>query len=132
MPYEWAKVADMENSYSEEYRILSMDINAIFFHLSFTKNCSGKRTIVYGGVGSLESHDPWGDTNKIVQDKVLGDKRSAAFAATIWDIQSGAFGYFAEGWWSECKDCDSWYKSERTVLSEARFYINKIYFYVLT
>ena len=64
------------------------------------------------------SHDPWGDTNKIVQDKVLGDKRSAAFAATTWDIQNGPFGL---GWWSDCKDCDSWYKSEHTVLSEARF-----------
>ena len=84
---------------------------------SIHKNCSGKRTIVYGGVGSLESHDPWGDTNKIVQDKVLSDKRSAAFATTIWEIENGPFGM---GWWSDCNDCD-WYKSERTVLSEARF-----------
>ena len=88
---------------------------------------SGKRTIVYFSGPRMSfkhgerSHDPWGATNRIVQDKVLSDKRSAAFAATIWDIQSGAFGYFAEGWWSDCKDCDDWYKSEHTVLSEARF-----------
>ena len=87
-------------------------------------NCSGKRTIVYFSGERLQkhgesAHNPWGATDRVVQDKVLSDKRSVALAATIWDIENGPYG--GMGWWSECKDCDSWYKSERTVLSEARF-----------
>lgn len=113
----------MENSDVQDYRILSMDINIISYIFNSQKNRSGERTIVYFTGERYQPHgersrDPWRDTKKIVQDRVLGEKRSAAFATSIWDIQNGPFGL---GWWSDCKDCDSWYKSEHTVLSEARF-----------
>ena len=60
----------------------------------------------------------------IVQDQVLSDKRRAAFAATIIDIKEGPFG---AQWWSNCKGCEDWYKSEDTILSEARYY-SSLYF----
>ena len=126
MPYEWAKVADMENSDVEIYRILSTYIfKVIVFDFYSQKNFSGKRTIVYfSGPRMNNKHgesvrDPWEATNNIVQEKVLSDKRSAAFATTI-SVIKGSFGPYRDGWWLDCKDCDSWYKSERTVLSEAR------------
>ena len=55
---------------------------------------------------------------KLVLDKVLSDKRSAAFATTIINIKE---------WWSNCKGCEDWYKSEDTILSEARYY-SSLYF----
>ena len=64
------------------------------------------------------SKSPWEDTLKIVQDKVLSDQRSAAFAATIIDIKEAPFG---KQFWSNCKGCENWYKSQQTILSEARY-----------
>ena len=64
------------------------------------------------------SKSPWGDTLNIVLDKVLSDQRSAAFAATIIDIKEGPFG---TQWWSNCKGCEDWYKSQQTILSEASY-----------
>ena len=46
----------------------------------------------------------------MINDKVLSDERSTAYATTIGDINIE---------WSDCKDCD-WYKSKQTILSEAR------------
>ena len=45
----------------------------------------------------------------MIRNKVLNEK-AAAYATTVYDIY---------GWWLDCKDCD-WYKSEQTILSEAR------------
>ena len=74
------------------------------FLLSHLITCSGERTF---------SHDSWGERNKMVLDKVLTDERSAAYATTIEDINR---------WWLECKECN-WYKSEQSILSEARISI---------
>ena len=49
----------------------------------------------------------------MIQDKVLSDERSAAYATDISDINE---------WWLDCKECD-WYKSEQTIFSEARLSI---------
>ena len=125
MPYESSKVQDMENSNNPEYRLLSKEEKVIFYFKLMKINCSGQRTIVYfSGPRMNNKHgesvrDPWEATNNIVQEKVLSDKRSAAFATTI-SVIKGSFGPYRDGWWLDCKDCDSWYKSERTVLSEAR------------
>ena len=89
--------------------------------LNFSR--SGKRTLVKNSDNS-EAWGPWVDTLKIVQDQVLSDKRRAAFAATIIDIKEGPFG---AQWWSNCKGCEDWYKSEDTILSEARYY-SSLYF----
>ena len=74
------------------------------FLLSHLITCSGERTF---------SHDSWGESNKMVLDKVLSDERSAAYATTIDDINRI---------WLECKECN-WYKSEQSILSEARISI---------
>ena len=66
--------------------------------------CSGERTI---------SPDSWGEIYKMIEDKVLTDERSAAYASTIDDIN---------GYWLDCKECN-WYKSKQTILSEARLRI---------
>ena len=50
------------------------------------------------------------DTYKMVKNKVLSNERSYAYATTIDDINE---------WWLDCKECD-WYKSEQSILSEAR------------
>ena len=52
----------------------------------------------------------------MVLDKVLSDERTTAYASDIEDIN-----YY----WSECKECN-WYKSKRTILSEARVSIQNI------
>ena len=69
--------------------------------LSHLITCSGERTF---------SHDSWGETDKMILDKVLTDERTTAYATTIEDINR---------WWLECKECN-WYKSEQSILSEAR------------
>ena len=74
-----------------------------FFFIS-PITCSGKRTV------SLSSY--WA-TLEMVETKVLSDERTAAYAETIQHIN-----YF----WLNCKECD-WYKSEQTVLPEARLSI---------
>ena len=63
--------------------------------------CSGERTI---------SHDSWGEMFKFIQDKVLTDERSAAYASTIENINR---------LWLDCKECN-WYRSKQTILTEAR------------
>ena len=45
----------------------------------------------------------------MINFKVLSDERSTAYATTIDDINT---------FWLECDKCD-WYKSEKTILSEA-------------
>ena len=57
-----------------------------------------------------ESPTSLADTYKMVENKVLSDERSYAYATTIDDINE---------WWLDCKECD-WYKSEQSILSEAR------------
>ena len=63
--------------------------------------CSGPRTA---------SADSWNEMDRMVMDKVLSDERSTAYATTIEDINRI---------WLECKECN-WYKSEQSILSEAR------------
>ena len=79
-------------------RIVWVNIN--FSLITF----SGERTV---------SPDSWGEMNKLILDKVLSDERSAAYATTIDDINRI---------WLECKECN-WYKSEQSILSEARISI---------
>ena len=93
----------MKTSDYELYRILGIMLNVNIVHISRI-TCSGKRTV---------SHDGWGETDKMVLDKVLTDERSTAYATTITDINRG---------WLECKECN-WYKSEQSILSEARLSI---------
>ena len=90
----------MKTSDYEPYRIIGM-IMKCSYCLYFIKPCSGQRTF---------SHDSWGETDKMVLDKVLTDERSAAYVTTIDDINR---------WWLECKECN-WYKSRQSILSEAR------------
>ena len=102
---QW-KVDDMKTSDYEAYRILGIIIiiiNVNILNISLI-TCSGERTV---------SHDSWGETYKFVLDKVLSDERSAAYASTIARINRG---------WLDCKECN-WYKSEQTILSEARLSI---------
>ena len=54
--------------------------------------------------------------DKMVLDKVLSDERTTAYASDIEDINY---------WWLDCKECN-WYKSKRTILSEARLSIQNI------
>ena len=82
----------MKASEYEPYRILGIIININFLHISLM-TCSGERTLSDG-----------------VQDKVLSDERTAALVTTIEDIRKYRL---------LCKDCD-WYKSDETILSEAR------------
>ena len=49
----------------------------------------------------------------MIVDKVLSDERSTAYATDIDNIDKQ---------WLECKGCN-WYKSEQTILSEARMSI---------
>ena len=72
--------------------------------LSHFITCSGQRTF---------SHDSWGETEKMILDKVLTNERTTAYATTINDINR---------WWLECKECN-WYKSKQSILSEARLTI---------
>ena len=93
-------------------------INYKFFSLVFffgllSINPSGWRTYVFP-----DDIYRWEKTRKIVLDKVFSDQRSAAFAATIIDIKEAPYG---AQWWSNCKGCEYWYKSEQTILSEARY-----------
>ena len=53
---------------------------------------------------------------KWVQDKVLSDERSYAYASDIEDINSV---------WSDCKDCN-WYKSRDMVVKGVRLSIYNI------
>ena len=55
------------------------------------------------------SSDNWKVTDMLILDKVLSDKRSAAYATTIDDINSY--------WLDDCKDCGDWHwhKSEETI-----------------
>ena len=62
------------------------------------------------------THDSWAETDKMIQEKVLSDERSTAYLSTIDDINR---------WWSDCKECD-WYKSKKTILSEAGLKIYEI------
>ena len=57
-----------------------------------------------------ESPTSLADTYKMVENIVLSDERSYAYATTIDDINE---------WWLDCKEC-KWYKSEESILSEAR------------
>ena len=59
------------------------------------------------------SQDSQAETDKVVLDKVLNDDRTAAYATTIDDINRK---------WLDCKECN-WYKSQQTILSEARVQI---------
>ena len=61
--------------------------------------------------GYLGSDNDDMKTAKIIMDKVLVNERSTAYASTIDDINEG---------WLDCKECN-WYKSEQSILSEARF-----------
>ena len=54
--------------------------------------------------------------DKMIQEKVLSDERTFAYASTI--------DYIID-LYSDCKECD-WYKSEQTILSEARLLIQNI------
>ena len=65
--------------------------------------CSGGRTF------SLKF---WGQTSKMILDKVLSDERTMAFAMTIDHINK----YFLD-----CKECN-WFKSEQSILPEARLF----------
>ena len=85
-----------EYSDYESFRILGM---TIIVYISLI-TCSGERTF---------SHDSWGETDKMILNKVLSDERSTAYATTIDDINI---------FWLECKECN-WYKSEQSILSEA-------------
>ena len=89
--YENLRLRSLQNTRNDLY----------FVSLSLKKPCSGERTV---------SHDGWGFTQKVVQDKVLSDERSTAFVTTIEDINR---------WWLECKECN-WYKSRQSILTEAR------------
>ena len=95
-------VFKMKNSDYEAYRILGMII--INVNIISLITCSGERT---------NSHDSWGECDHFIQDKVLSDERSAAYASDIADINR---------WWLDCKECN-WYKSKQTILSEARLSI---------
>ena len=87
----------MKASEYEPYRILGIIININFLHISLM-TCSGERTLFDRGDGER------------VLVKVLSDERTAAFVTTIEEIRN---------YWLLCKDCD-WYKSDETILSEAR------------
>ena len=52
----------------------------------------------------------------MIEDKVLSDERTFAYATTIGDIKR---------WWSNCKECN-WYKSEQTVVTPESCSINII------
>ena len=91
----------MKSSDYEAYRILGIImINVNILNISLI-TCSAERTV---------SHDSWGECDRFVLDKVLSDERSAAYASSIDDINR---------WWLDCKEC-KWYKSKKTILSEAR------------
>ena len=49
----------------------------------------------------------------MILDKVLSDERSAAYASSINEINRN---------WLNCKECN-WYKSAKTIFSEARLLI---------
>ena len=115
----------MKNTGYSVRTMINLDLCLCLYNFSIVLNfdLSGKRTYVK----YFDNSGPWGpwfDTLKIVQDQVLSDKRSAAFAATIIDIKEGPFG--AQLWYN-CKGCEDWYKSEDTILSEARYY-SSLYF----
>ena len=102
---QW-QVTEMKISDYEAYKILGITIiiiNVNIVHLSLITS-SGERAV---------SHDSYTEANKFIQDKVLTDERSAAYATTINDINR---------WWLDCKECN-WYKSKQTILSEARLLI---------
>ena len=84
----------MKTSEYEPYQILGIIININFLHISLM-TCSGERTLF--------------DMERVL-DKVLSDERTAALVTTIEDIRKYRL---------LCKDCD-WYKSDETILSEAR------------
>ena len=69
---------------------------------------SGNRTV---------SHDLSYVTKKMIEDKVLSDERKYAYATTIEEINRD---------WLDCEECD-WYKSEDTILSEARIKMYIVY-----
>ena len=96
-------VDEMKTSDYEPYRILGIIIKTDSVNIS-PVTYSGKRTV---------SHDSWVEADKMILDKVLSDERSTAYATTIEDINK---------WWLECKECN-WYKSEQSILSEARLSI---------
>ena len=52
------------------------------------------------------SSDNWKMTDMLILDKVLSDKRSAAYATTIDDINT---------YWLNCRECGDWYKSEEII-----------------
>ena len=96
----------MKVSDYEPYRILGKDIKIAFYWNILQILFPGNRQ------GTVSRDRRW-DTRKIVLNKVLSDERTAAYASDIADINR---------WWSDCKDCN-WYKSEQTILSEARLSI---------
>ena len=59
----------MKTSDYQPYRILGIIIKCMYIIDISPVTCSGKRTV---------SHDSWGETDKMVLDKVLTDERSAA------------------------------------------------------
>ena len=95
--YEKLRLRALQNTRNDNQILLIVDISPL----------SGERTV---------THDSWGESDKMVLDKVLTDERATAYASTIWDINR---------WWSDCKDCN-WYKSEQMILSEARLSIQNI------
>ena len=59
------------------------------------------------------SHESWEELDKIIMDKVLSNERTFAYATDSGNLKR---------WWSDCKECN-WYKSEQSILSEARISI---------
>ena len=96
----------MKTSDYEPNKILGMIIKSYVVDI-LPITCSGKRTF---------SHDSWGETDKMIMDKVLTDERATAYASNIEDINY---------WWSDCKECN-WYKSKRMILSDVRLSIQNI------
>ena len=100
--YRQLMVEDMKKSDQEKYRNLGRQNILLIFYFNNILTFSGKRTI---------SPDHILKKQKLIWDKVLKDERTHAYATTIDDINT----YF-----SHCEFC-TWYKSDDTVVSEARF-----------
>ena len=95
-------VDDMKISDSISYQKLGMIIKCLYVTLI---TCSGMRTI---------SHKSWNDLFKMIPDKVLNKHSTFAYVSTIEHMNR---------WWLDCKECN-WYKSEHTIVSKVRLYIN--------
>ena len=72
------------------------------FHLFVT--CPDGR-IVFVDI-DIRSSDRQALTDMLILDKVLSDRRSAAYATTIDDINT---------YWLNCRECGDWYKSEEII-----------------